>query len=127
MIAEITRRKIDGWRFGLPAQPQAGAEVVFTGIVRDTEDGRRIGALVYEHYEGMAQRELEKLALEAAERFGIIDLHCVHRVGVIPVHEAAIVVLVRSRHRAEGFAAASWFMDRLKEVVPIWKTGSTEP
>jgi len=50
MIAEITRRKIDGWRFGLLAQPQAGAEVVFTGIVRDTEDGRRIGALVYEHY-----------------------------------------------------------------------------
>ena len=51
-------------------------------------------------------------------------MHCVHRVGTIPVGEAAIVVLVRSRHRQEAFLAVGWFMDELKRFVPIWKVGS---
>ena len=120
----IHREKIDGWNFSLPPDPQAGAELVFTGLVRDAEKEEKIGALVYEEYEGMARKELERIGTEAVERFGIACLHCVHRVGTIPVGEAAVVVLVRSRHRQEAFLAMSWFMDELKRFVPIWKVGS---
>ncbi len=126
MEVAITRGRIDGWRFELPPVSEAGAELLFTGLVRESEGGRKIRALVYEHYEGMAQKEIEKLGLGAVERFGIVDLHCVHRVGTVPVGEAAIVVLVRSKHREEGLRAMGWFMDELKRVVPIWKTGSVE-
>ena len=119
----ISRECIDGWGFDTPPDHHAGAELVFTGLVRDKEEGERISELVYEHYEGMAQKELEKIGMAAVEKFGIIDLHCIHRVGAIPAGEAAIVVLVRSKHRQEVFSAMSWFMDELKRSVPIWKVG----
>ncbi|NEX11222.1 molybdopterin biosynthesis protein MoeE [Prosthecochloris sp. ZM] len=122
----ITSEKIDGWRGEFPGDPSEGSEVIFTGLVRDKENGRRIAALVYEHYEGMAQKELEKLARGAVDRFAIASLCCRHRIGTIPVGEAAIVVIMRSSHRKEGFSAMSWFMDELKKVVPIWKVGSIE-
>ncbi len=120
----MTTEKIDGWRGDMLPHPSEGSEVIFTGLVRDRENGRRIAALVYEHYEGMAQKELEKLARATEERFGITSLSCLHRTGTIPVGEAAIVVIIRSKHRNEGFSAMSWFMDGLKKVVPIWKVGS---
>lgn len=120
----ITFEEIDGWGFDSPPNPQVGAELVFMGLVRETEKGENISALVYEHYEGMAQKELQKIGMETIDKFGIIDFHCVHRVGAIPVGKAAIVVLVRSKHRQEAFSAMSWFMDELKKSVPIWKVGS---
>lgn len=124
VTVNITSGKIDGWSFDAPRSPETGAELVFTGLVRDREKGEEISALVYEHYEGMAQKELERIGMEAIDKFGIIDLRCIHRVGAIPVGEAAIVVLVRSEHRREAFSAMTWFMDELKKTVPIWKVGS---
>ncbi len=120
----IRNEKIDGWDFALPPDPGAGAELEFTGLVRDTEKEEKIGALVYEQYEGMAHKELERIGKEVVEKFGINGLYCVHRVGTIPVGEAAIVVLARSKHRQEAFEALSLFMDELKKTVPIWKVGS---
>ncbi|MEC9486394.1 MAG: molybdenum cofactor biosynthesis protein MoaE [Prosthecochloris sp.] len=122
--AEITDTAICGWLPDRPLLTTDGAEVVFRGMVRDEEDGQSIAALVYEQYEGMARNELQRLGETASGRFAISSLDCIHRVGTIPVGEAAIVVVIRSRHRAEGFAAMGWFMDELKRVVPIWKTGS---
>ena len=101
----ISRECINGWSFDTPPDHHAGAELVFTGLVRD---------------------ELEKIGMAAVEKFGIIDLHCIHRVGAIPAGEAAIVVLVRSKHRQEVFSAMSWFMDELKRAVPIWKVGRVQ-
>jgi len=123
----ITEDRIDSWIVDDTRNPDEGAEVVFTGIVRDSEKGEHIRALVYEHYEGMAEKELERIGREAIERFGIRCLHCIHRVGSIPVGEAAIVVLVRSKHRDEAFRATSWFMDELKKSVPVWKVGFESP
>ncbi|WP_294344750.1 molybdenum cofactor biosynthesis protein MoaE [Prosthecochloris sp.] len=120
----ISGKRIDDWNFGLEPDARVGAELIFNGQVRDSEKDEKIGALVYEQYEGMAQKELERIGSEAVERFGVIDLHCVHRIGTIPVGEAAIVVLIRSVHRHEAFDAMSWFMDELKKTVPIWKVGS---
>jgi len=102
-----------------------GAEVVFHGRVRAEESGQAIAALDYEHYAGMAEKELQALAEEAVDRFGVHDLFCQHRVGRIPVGEIALRVVFWSRHRAEAFQALDWFILELKKRVPIWKWGVT--
>lgn len=108
-----------------PARSDAGAEIVFHGRVRDSEADEPIVALFYEHYEGMAERELRRLAGEAIDRFGLLDLRCLHRVGEVKVGEPSLRVAIRSRHRAEGIEALEWFVRTLKVRVPIWKWGVT--
>ncbi|MCB9488799.1 MAG: molybdenum cofactor biosynthesis protein MoaE [Deltaproteobacteria bacterium] len=102
-----------------------GAALTFAGHVRDTEHGREIVSLDYEYYEGMAQVELQALAEDTLRRFPVRRLQCTHRVGRVPVGEAALLVTVHSPHRAEGLAAVAWFIRELKDRVPIWKWAVT--
>lgn len=118
---EITDSSVDDRDFGPSEGSGVGAELVFKGVVRAIEKGQPIRGLVYEYYDGMAQSEMERIARLAMQRFGITELHCVHRVGTIPAGKAAIVVLIRSKHREEAFSAMSWFMNEVKRTVPIWK------
>lgn len=104
-----------------PPDTGAGAWTEFRGLVRDAEDGRRILALEYEAYPGMAEREIRRLLEELSVQHPCLLASVIHRLGVIPVGEAAIHVGVASRHRAEGFGLLAAFMDRLKQDVPIWK------
>lgn len=104
------------------AAPESGGRVVFTGCVRPDEDGRTISHLDYEHYAGMAERELEKLARQAADRWSLNAARIVHRIGPVPVGEESVVVVTASGHRAEAFAAARFLIDELKARVPIWKS-----
>jgi molybdopterin synthase catalytic subunit len=118
----ITEQPIDLWREP-PAgfAGQAGAVAEFVGIVRDEENGQRIAALEYEAYAPMAEREMRHILDDIALRQPCLFARVIHRVGVIPVGEAAIYVGVAGRHRAEAFALLAEFMDRLKQDVPIWK------
>lgn len=99
--------------------PEAGAVVVFVGTVRS--EGDRIKALAYEHYPGMTEKALNRIAEEACARFGVMNISIAHRSGVVPVGEEAVVVAVASAHREAAFESCSWIMDRIKESVPIWK------
>jgi molybdopterin synthase catalytic subunit len=99
----------------------SGAAVRFEGRVRPEERGRRIEALVYEAYMPMAQQQMERILAELGATWPCQLVRVRHRVGRVPVGEAAIVVEVFSTHRAEAFALAAAFMDRLKQDVPIWK------
>ncbi|MFQ6675584.1 MAG: molybdenum cofactor biosynthesis protein MoaE [Fidelibacterota bacterium] len=101
--------------------PDRGAELVFRGRVRGKESRRIISALHYEHYPGMAERQLQALAEQAAKRFAILDLICRHRIGRVPVGEISLEVCIRSRHRKEGLEAMDFFIAELKKSVPIWK------
>jgi molybdopterin synthase catalytic subunit len=101
--------------------PESGGRVVFTGCVRPEEAGRTIDRLDYEHYSPMAERELEKLAREAAQRWGLNAVRIVHRVGAIPVAEESVSIVTASGHRAEAFEAGRFLIDELKVRVPIWK------
>jgi len=103
------------------ADPKAGAVVVFIGMTRDNNEGRNVERLEYEAYAGMAERELEKIAQQAHVRWPIARLAVVHRTGVVPIGMASVVIAVSSAHRGDAFAAARFTIDRLKEVVPIWK------
>ncbi|MHB1308027.1 MAG: molybdopterin synthase catalytic subunit [Limisphaerales bacterium] len=105
-----------------PAPPTgAGAWVEFRGVVRGEEDGQPIAALEYEAYSPMAEREMRRLIEEIAAAQPCLLAKVIHRVGVIPVGEAAIYVGVAGTHRAEAFTLLTQFMDRLKQDVPIWK------
>ena len=100
---------------------RAGAIVMFEGCARDHHEGRAVENLAYEAFVPMAISELEKLRAEAINRFGLLRCLIHHRLGEVPITEAAVVVVTASAHRLEAFEAAAWVMDRIKERVPIWK------
>jgi molybdopterin synthase catalytic subunit len=103
------------------ADPRAGAVVVFEGCARDSHEGRPVALLAYEAFVPMAEAELARLREEAMARFGLVRCLIHHRLGEVPLLEAAVVVAASSPHRREAFEAAAWIMDRIKERVPIWK------
>jgi molybdopterin synthase catalytic subunit len=102
-------------------QPEAGAIATFLGTTRITNRGRSVLRLEYEAYGDMAESELARIATEARGRWELCGIAIVHRVGVVPVGEASVAVAVSAPHRAEAIHACHFAIDRLKEVVPIWK------
>ena len=98
-----------------------GAAVHFLGVVRDMEDEARIGAIDYEAFDAMARHQFHLLFDEMEKRWPIESVRLVHRIGVVKVNEPSLWVEVTAAHRGEAFAACQWLIDRMKEVVPIWK------
>jgi len=96
-----------------------GALVTFTGLCRD--EGGGLAALEIEHYPGMAEEEINRVALEAAARWPLEGIIAIHRYGLIRPGEPIVLVVTASTHRAEAFAAASFLMDYLKTEAPFWK------
>ena len=103
------------------ADGASGAIVEFAGIVRPTEGEQPIAALHYQAYDAMARSEMERILRELESRFPCHYVQVKHRKGRVAVGEAAIVVRVEAKHRAEAFGMLAAFMDRLKKEVPIWK------
>jgi molybdopterin synthase catalytic subunit len=103
------------------AHPACGAVNLFLGTTRDHHDGRAVLRLEYEAHEGMAREALATLERLACERFGLAHCTVVHRLGVVPITEASVAVVVASAHRGPAFEASRWIMDELKRTVPIWK------
>ena len=93
--------------------------VTFVGYCRD--DGGRLGALELEHYPGMAEAEMARVAREAEARWPLIGVTAIHRFGRIAPGEQIVCVAVAAAHRGEAFAAAEMLMDYLKTRAPFWK------
>jgi molybdopterin synthase catalytic subunit len=108
-------RELDG--FGGPGM---GAVVTFTGVVRDSDRGDLV-AMEIEHYPGMTQSALEKIAAEAAERWSLVDVLVIHRYGRLELGAQIMMVATASRHRQDAFQAAEFLMDYLKSRAPFWK------
>jgi molybdopterin synthase catalytic subunit len=98
-----------------------GAVIDFFGVVRTIENDRMIDGIDYEAFEAMAQRQLSLIADEARERYGLVSVIVHHRIGFVPAGEASLFVRVTARHRRAAFEGSSQIIERLKEVVPIWK------
>jgi molybdopterin synthase catalytic subunit len=96
-----------------------GAIVTFTGVVRDVDGG--LSAMEIEHYPGMTQKALEKIAQEASERWDLGDVLVIHRYGRLERGEQIMMVATASRHRTHAFEAAEFLMDYLKSRAPFWK------
>lgn len=103
------------------ADAEAGAIATFTGTVRTQSRGRRVVRLEYEAYTEMAEDVMARLAEELRRRY---DLHAIaihHRVGVVEIGEASVVIAVSAPHRSAALAACRDAIDELKETVPLWK------
>jgi molybdopterin synthase catalytic subunit len=96
-----------------------GAVVAFTGLCRD--EGGRLEALELEHYPGMAEAEIGRIAAQAQSRWPLLGLTVLHRFGRIRPGEEIVLVLAASAHRQAAFEAASFLMDYLKTQAPFWK------
>lgn len=100
---------------------RTGAILHFRGVVRRTEQDQAIHGLDYAAYQPMAERTLEQLAREAIERFGVLTIHVEHSQGFVPVGGCSFELIITASHRREAIDAMDWFIDRLKQIVPIWK------
>lgn len=98
-----------------------GAVVSFTGLVRDLTPGHELVALELEHYPGMTEKALGRIADEACGRWPIDDLAIIHRVGRLQPGAHIVLVVVLSAHRRAAFEACDFLMDYLKTRAPFWK------
>jgi molybdopterin synthase catalytic subunit len=107
---------------GAVTVPQAGAVTVFLGVVRDSSAGRRVVALEYEAHVPMAEAKMKEIGEEVRRRWpGVTDVAMVHRVGRLAIGEASVAIAVSAAHRRDAVLACHHAIDRLKEIVPIWK------
>ncbi|MHB1935934.1 MAG: molybdenum cofactor biosynthesis protein [Acidobacteriaceae bacterium] len=121
-LIRLQREPIDaGSLVAQVKEGEAGAVVVFDGIVRNNTRGRKTLYLDYEAYEAMALGQMQALARDARQRFGVRRIALVHRLGRLQVGETSILIVVASAHRAQAFDACRWIIDTLKKTVPIWK------
>jgi molybdopterin synthase catalytic subunit len=98
-----------------------GAVVVFRGVARKFSRGREVVHLEYEAYPEMAERVMAEIGDEIKARWPVSGIAIVHRTGVLEIGQASVVIAISAPHRDEAFAASQYAIDRLKQVVPIWK------
>lgn len=103
------------------ADPRHGATAFFIGTVRSTNEGREVKAIEYTAYETMAEREMSAVLAEAEERNAGVVLVAEHRIGVLDVGEASIVIAAAHEHRGRALDALRYAIDEIKIRVPIWK------
>jgi molybdopterin synthase catalytic subunit len=121
-MIRLTTEAID--YFALTEQvrrPGCGAVVTFLGTVRDLTEGRVTVALDYEAYPGMAEKKLGEIEADTRARWPVGEIVLVHRLGRLEVGEVSVAVAVSCPHRGQAFEACRHAIDRLKEIVPIWK------
>jgi molybdopterin synthase catalytic subunit len=101
--------------------PECGGTALFVGTTRSPSQGRVVEELEYEAYEELAAGELERVAAAAVRRHGLGAVYLAHRVGVVPIGEASVIVAASAPHRGEAFSGCRALIDELKRAVPIWK------
>ena len=100
---------------------QNGAVNTFLGVTRNSTNGRAVVKLEYECYLPMAQKKLEEIKNEAVRKWEISSVAIGHRIGTLDIGETSLVVAVSGPHRAAVFEVCQYIVDRIKEIVPIWK------
>ncbi|MGD9906561.1 MAG: molybdenum cofactor biosynthesis protein MoaE [Vicinamibacterales bacterium] len=113
LTLEALVRAVDG--------PGAGAVATFLGLVRDHNQGRRVLWLDYEAYAPLAERALARIVEEAQAGWPGARVAIHHRTGRLEIGEASVVIAVATPHRADAFAACRYAIERIKQIVPIWK------
>jgi molybdopterin synthase catalytic subunit len=102
-------------------QREAGAITTFIGTVRELTHGKKTLYLIYEAYEAMAVKKLEQIGKEMEEKWVGSKVAITHRVGKLDITDVAVVIAVSTPHRADAYEANRYAIERIKEIVPIWK------
>ena len=122
MNFEISKEKIDTQSIiDKVVQREAGAITTFIGTVRELTKGKKTLYLIYEAYEPMAVKKLEQIGTEINERWPGTKVAITHRVGKLDITDIAVVIAVSTPHRADSYEANRYAIERIKEIVPIWK------
>ena len=108
-------------RVDMVRSDDSGAVTLFYGVVRDHSEGRDVERLEYEAHESRALKKLREVGSETKSRFPIKEIGIWHRLGTLAIGETSLLVAVASEHRIEAFQACHWAVDRVKEIVPVWK------
>ncbi len=117
-ITEVNRELCAG-------RSDVGALASFIGLVRDKPQNR-LQKMTLEHYPGMTEKSLGKIAETAQQRWKILDVAIIHRVGELKPADQIVLVSVISAHRKTAFAACEFIMDYLKTDAPFWKKETNE-
>ena len=121
-LFEVTAEPLDPKRLvDAVRKDESGAVALFYGVARNHSDGRRVCALEYDAHPSMAVKKLREVAAEVCARWPIAGIGALHRTGRLAIGETSLLVAVASAHRAEAFEACHYAVDRIKEIVPIWK------
>lgn len=105
--------------------PGVGAVASFVGTVRDVSDGTRVSTMELEHYPGMTEKALARIEAAACQRWALLGVTILHRVGRLQPLDQIVLVAVASAHRGNAFAACEFIMDYLKSEAPFWKKEDT--
>ncbi|MET0083011.1 MAG: molybdopterin synthase catalytic subunit MoaE [Sedimenticola sp.] len=105
--------------------PAIGAVVSFVGLMRDMNEGDQVATMTLEHYPGMTEKALEEIVQEADERWELMGIRVIHRVGELNPLDPIVIVAVASAHRGEAFQACEFVIDYLKTRAPFWKKEKT--
>lgn len=100
---------------------EAGAICTFTGIAREFTSGKRTLYLEYQAYVQMAEKKLAQIGAEIKKKWETAEVAIAHRTGRLDISEIAVVIAVSTPHRADAFAASRYAIERIKDIVPIWK------
>ena len=132
MAARVSQQPLDPWaeiqqfqRDNPALAGQFGATCCFIGSMRDFNQGQRVAAMTLEHYPAMTQKYLDKLCLEASQRWQILDVLLIHRCGDLLPSDPIVLVAVWAAHRDQGFDACRYLIDALKTRAPFWKQEDT--
>lgn len=107
------------------SNPKVGAVASFIGVCRDANDGEAIKKMMLEHYPGMTEKALENIVGEAKNRWDVMEVLVVHRIGELHPTDQIVLVVVTGAHRKEAFSACEFIMDYLKTRAPFWKKEET--
>ncbi len=126
-MISITEKPIDVNKLlDYVSSPSSGATVLFTGTVRDHNQGDKVSKLHYETYYEMAEKILQEIENKVNSQWNINKFIAIHRTGTLKVGEVSVAVAVSSGHRKEAFEACKFGIDSIKDKVPIWKKEFTE-
>ncbi len=121
-MIELTHNTLDPEKITAKVRKDTnGAVVTFLGTTRNDFQGRRVLNLEYEAFDEMALKKMEEVRRELQAEFQIEDIAISHRIGIVPIGEISLIIAVASPHRKEAFFACHKAVDRVKEIVPIWK------
>ena len=121
-MIDLTEKTLDPEKITAKVRRDSnGAVVTFLGTTRDNFEGKTVLTLEYEAFDEMAAKKLEEVRQELMAEFGLEHIAISHRIGTVGIGEISLVIAVGSPHRKEGFSACQKAVDRIKEVVPIWK------
>lgn len=121
-MIEIVKERIDVGRVLQSVQdPACGAVDIFIGTTRNHSNGKAVVSLEYDAYIPMALKMMNRIAGDIKTKWGVQKISIVHRIGLLEIGEASVVIAVSSAHRKEAFDACRYAIDTLKKEVPIWK------